>query len=170
MTLQICIKHLSNVLTDRSISEVPTISELKKECGISKGDKYFNLFLNEGEYFRWWDKDDGRTFNQYHFYQGNIGNGSCPERDKFYDSVLSKVPKDGHRSTIVFGGFTKKEIMNDYFVREGKGYSLLDIVKKFYGSERYKEIYDKIMNFAKNRMVYFEEDLSDDAKEMRQKN
>lgn len=60
-------------------------------------------------------------------------------------------------------GGTKKEILSDYFVREGKGYHLLDIVKKFYGANGYKQIYDQIVNFAKNRMVYLEEDLSDDA-------
>ena len=62
--------------------------------------------------------------------------------DPFYDADISNFWECNNE--ITFGGFTKKEILNDYFIREGKGYHLLDIVKKFYGSNGYKQKYDQI--------------------------
>lgn len=147
------------------------IGEIRKCCGIS--DKNMALFLNEAEYYTWWDAWEHHgigVYNKYHFYKGYITNaGNCvQEHDPFYDAAMSNQKND-YSNQITFGGFTKKEILNDYFIREGKGYHLLDMVKKFYGSNGYKQQYDQIMNFAKNQMVFLEEDISEEDKEIRQK-
>lgn len=144
-----------------------TISELKKWCiDDPNNEGKLNLLLNEAEYFQWWDQwyneDKSYTgiYTKYHFYYDDIGNGNNFESDPFYDPILSKGGgEDGPHSTIVFGGFTKKEIMDDYFIRDGKGYGLLDTLKKFYGVDGYEEKYEDIMNFAKNQMIYLEEDI-----------
>lgn len=141
-----------------------SIDKIRKCCGII--DKNMALFLNEAEYFKWWDqwyhKGMG-IYDKYHFYLDYITNlGGCnfvQKSDPFYDADISNYEE--HRNEITFGGFTKKEILNDYFIREGKGYHLLDMTKKFYESNGYKQKYDQIMNFAKNQMVYLEEDSSE---------
>ena len=140
------------------------IPELKKWCLEDPNDEgKLNLFLNEIEYFQWWDRWYNKgtgIYTKYHFYYNALFNGGVLESDPFYDPILSKGGgKNGPQSTISFGGFTKKEIMDDYFIRDGKGYGLLDIIKKFYGVNRYEKKYEDIMNFAENQMIYLEEDI-----------
>lgn len=144
-----------------------TIPKLKKWCiDDPNNEGKLNLLLNEAEYFKWWDQwyNDEKSYTgiytKYHFYYDTIGNMGFPESDPFYDPVLSRgIDYNGPVSTIIFGGLTKKEIMDDYFIRDGKGYALLDTIKKFYGINGYEEKYEDIMSFAKNQMIYLEEDI-----------